>query len=433
MRVYQSRARALLLAALFLIPSLVLADQDKVSLDQLISELLQNNPTIQAAESKYQAALAKPSQERTLPDPVVSLVSVNMDGNPVPFTTLGDDPLASVGVMWEQEFPYPGKLKLAGKIAEQEAASIGAEIDVVKWNVISKLKQAYFEYFPADRSLGILTESLDLLKRISQIAESRYSVGEGIQQDVLRSQLEISILNQRITGLEQQRASAVAEINQLLNRPIDAPLPKPQEPSLSIFSETAEKLQQEYLVKAPMIRSSEAMVQREKLGLDLAKKQYRPDFMTSIEYANSPNFPDMWEIEVGFRIPIFYKKKQAYGVVEATNNVTRAEKELTSAKQEIAFNIKNEILQIQSSEKLLKLYNDAIIPQSNLTLESSMASYQVGKTEFLTILSNFMTILDYRMNYFEELAKHESAIARLEGAVGRQLATKLPEGEQKNE
>ncbi|MCI0443991.1 TolC family protein, partial [bacterium] len=222
-------------------------------------------------------------------------------------------------------------------------------------------------------------------------------------------------------------------INQLLNRPIDAPLPKPQEPSLSVFSETAERLEQEYLLKAPMIRSSEAMLQREKLGLDLAKKQYRPDFMTSIEYGNSPNFPDMWEIEVGLRIPIFYKKKQAYGVVEATNNVTRAEKELNSAKQEIAFNIKNEILQIQTSEKLLKLYNDAIIPQSNLTLESSMASYQVGKTEFLTILSNFMTILDYRMNYFEELAKHESAIARLEGAVGRQIANKLPEGGQKND
>jgi len=74
MCVYQSRARALLLAAVFLIPSLVLADRDTVSLDQLISELLQNNPTIQAAENKYQAALAKPSQERTLPDPVVSFV-----------------------------------------------------------------------------------------------------------------------------------------------------------------------------------------------------------------------------------------------------------------------------------------------------------------------------------------------------------------------
>ncbi|HEY4491381.1 MAG TPA: TolC family protein, partial [Acidobacteriota bacterium] len=336
----------------------------------------------------------------------------NGSGNPLPFTELGKDPLSSIGLMWEQEIPYPGKLKLAGQIAEKEARSVQAEIDVVKWMVIAQLKQAFFEYFRADRSLEILDESLDLLKRFEQIADARYSVGEAIQQDVLRAQVEISILSQRITSLEQERASSAAEINRLLNRPVEAPIPKPAAVTMSSFSETAEKLQQEYLLRAPMIRSFEAMLQREKLGLDLAKKQYRPDFMTSVEYANSPSFPDMWEIEFGLRIPIFYKKKQAYAVVEATNNLVRAEKDLTATKQEVSFSIKNEWLQIQASEKLLMLYSDAIIPQSNLALESSIASYQVGKADFLTTISNFLTVLEYRMNYFEELAKHETAIAR---------------------
>jgi len=193
------------------------------------------------------------------------------------------------------------------------------------------------------------------------------------------------------------------------------------------------RLQAEVLAKAPQIRSTEAMVAREQKGLDLAKKQYRPDFMTSLEYANSPSFPDMWEIEFGLRIPIFYKKKQAYGVVEATNNLSRAEKDLTATKQEVSFSIKNEWLQIQASEKLLMLYSDAIIPQSNLALESSIASYQVGKADFLTTLSNFLTVLEYRMNYFEELAKHESAVARLEQAVGRPIASNIPAGGQENE
>ena len=161
------------------------------------------------------------------------------------------------------------------------------------------------------------------------------------------------------------------------------------------------------------------MVAREQQGLALAKKQFRPDFMSSVEYANSPRFPDMWEIQIGLRIPIFYKSKQQYGVTEAVQNLTRAQKELRSMQQEIAFSIKNQYLQIQASEKLLKLYSQAVLPQSSLALESSFASYQVGKSDFLTTLSNFLTLLEYRMNYYEELAKHESAIARLERALGR--------------
>src|SRR3990172_2214878 len=153
-------------------------EQQTVSLEQLISELLKNNPDIQAAESRYQAAQARPSQARTLPDPVVSFVSRNGSGNPTPFTELGEDPLSSVGVMWEQEFPFPGKLKLAGEIAQKEADSAKADIDTVKWNVIADLKQAYYEYFQADKSIRILNDSRGLLKRFEEIARARYSVGE---------------------------------------------------------------------------------------------------------------------------------------------------------------------------------------------------------------------------------------------------------------
>jgi cobalt-zinc-cadmium efflux system outer membrane protein len=389
--------------------------------DELIVELLKSNPQIQATESRYRAALAVPSQARTLPDPVLSFVSRNSSGNPVPFTELGKDELSVVGLMWEQEFPYPGKLKLAGQIAEKEADSVKAEVTAVRWAVIGQLKQAYFEYLRAHRSLQILRDSGDLLKRFENIAEARYSVGEAIQQDVLRAQVEVSILAQRVTRLEREKASAGAEINQLLNRPIDASLPEPADVQPSTFAESPDSLQQEFSSMPPQIQSAESMVEREKLNLALARKQYRPDLMTSIEYDNSPNFPDMWDVQIGLRLPIFYKKKQNYGVAEATHNLTLAEKELTAMKQEVAFNIRNEFLQIQASDKLLRLYQKAIIPQSGLALESGIASYQVGKADFLTTLTNFLTVLEYRMNYFEELAKHEGAIARLEKALGRQL------------
>lgn len=411
-----------IIAIVMLLTAAVLAQEATVSLDQLVAELQKNNPEIQAAECKYQAALARPSQMSALPDPVVSFVTRNGSGNPIPFTQLGSDPLSSIGVMWEQEIPYPGKLKLAGEIAQKEADSTHADIDTVRWTVIMKLKEAYYRYFQTDKSVEILKEGLGLLKHFEEIARARYEVGDAIQQDVLRAQVEISILEQRITSMEQERASAAAEINRLLNRRVDASLPKPAEVSQTDSLEPLEKLQSDYAGAAPQIRSENAMVDRELRGLDLAKKQTRPDFMSSVEYANSPNFPDMWEIQFGVRIPIFYKSKQRSGVTESAQNLSRVQNELRSMQQEVAFNIRNEYLQIQSSEKLLDLYQQAILPQSNLALESSLSTYQVGKSDFLTTLSNFMTLLEYRMNYYEELAKHESAIARLEAVVGKPVA-----------
>lgn len=410
------------IAIITLLISSAFAEDATVTLDQLVAELVKNNPEIQAADSKYQAALARPSQMSALPDPVVSFVSRNGSGNPIPFTKLGEDPLSSVGVMWEQEFPYPGKLKLAGEMAQKKADSVQADIDTVRWTVISKLKEAYYEYSLADKSIGILQEGLGLLKTFEEIARARYEVGEAIQQDVLRAQVEISILEQRIASKEQERASAAAEINRLLNRQVEAPLGKPAELSQTSDLEPLEKIRSDFAVTAPEIRSEIAMVESEQRGLDLAKKQVRPDFMSSVEYANSPNFPDMWEIKFGVRIPIFYKTKQQFGVTEAAQTLSGAQKELRSMQQEVSFSIKNEYLQIEASEKLLTLYQQAILPQSNLALESSLSSYQVGKSDFLTTLSNFMTLLEYRMNYYEELAKHESAIARLEAVVGRPVA-----------
>lgn len=435
MRVAFAKFRILIFIFVAALPTAPVWSQtgEELTLQALIQELINNNPEIQAMESRYQAALARPSQVRTLPDPTVSFVTRNADGNPVPFTTLGSDPLSSVGLMWEQELPYPGKLNLAGKIAEKEADVAKTQIEATRWQALSELKQAYFEYFQANRSARILRDSLDLLKQIESIAEARYGVGQAIQQDVLRAQVEISAIDQKITIAEREKATAAAQINQLLNRPVDNPLPPPAEVSLTAFTATLEQLQRDLVSASPAVLSNEAMVQRERLNVDLAKKQYRPDFMTSVEYGNSPNFPDMWEIQIGLRIPIFYKKKQAYGVVEASRSLTGAEKELRATTQKTSFDVKNEYLQIQASEKLIRLYDGAIIPQSKLALESGIASYQVGNADFLTTLSNFLTVLEYRMSYFEELARHESAIARLEQAVGHSLTSIVPMGDQKHE
>jgi cobalt-zinc-cadmium efflux system outer membrane protein len=417
----------IVIAVLFLIsPRWVPAETPTVTLDELLAEVIKNNPEIQAAESRSVAAEAKSPQARALPDPVLSFVTRNNDGNPVPFTELGNDPISSIGFMWEEAFPFPGKLALAGEVAQKEADAAKADIQTVRWRITGDLKQTFYEYFHADKSIQILNSSLELLRHFEEIARERYRVGEGIQQDVLRAQVEISILQQRITSIEQEKATAAAKINQLLNRPVDAPLADPAEITETKVSIPENVLDASLISRSPRIQSQEAIAASQQSGLDLAKKQFRPDFVSSVEYANSPDFPDMWKIQIGLRLPLFYKSKQQNGVVEATQNLTSAQRELQAIRQEVAFNIRNQYLQMQASDKLLKLYDQAVLPQTNLALESSLASYQVGKSDFLTTLNNFITLLEYRMNYYAELAKHESAIARLEQAIGQSITQLAP-------
>jgi outer membrane protein TolC len=161
-------------------------------------------------------------QAKTLPDPTAG---VSWMGNIRPFSVQTGDPSSYRGVEAMQMLPYPGKLKLRGEIASKEADAGSSDLEAVRRRVTADVKTAYFEYWFYDKALKTTLKDKDLLTKLSQIAEARYRVGKGIQQDVLRSQVEISLLLQRLTVLQQQRNTSQARLNTLLARSPEAPLP----------------------------------------------------------------------------------------------------------------------------------------------------------------------------------------------------------------
>ncbi len=198
---------------------------DPLTLDAAVAYARAHNPEIRAARARQHAAQARPTQVGALPDPTLDLAYHNETFDRF---TLGDSDFAWVRIGASQEIPFPGKLGLKADIARQTAKGTHAAAQRVEREVVSRVKIAYAEYAHLQEQHHLLERNRRLLENLARSAETKYAVGEGIQQDVVRAQLELSMIEDRAITLEQRSRSQTAELNALLNRPTTAPLGEPQ-------------------------------------------------------------------------------------------------------------------------------------------------------------------------------------------------------------
>jgi cobalt-zinc-cadmium efflux system outer membrane protein len=389
-----------------------------VTLDELVHEALENNPAVKSAGRRVLAMRARVPQARSLPDPVVS---AGWMGNITPFDVQNGFPPSARTLSATQTFPFPGKLKLRGQIADRDAEAAWWDFENTRRQVVADVKAAYYDYFYYHKAIEITQKDKDLLEKLTKIAEVRYKVGKGIQQDVLRAQVELSRLLQRLTVLQQQEQTARVRLNTLLYRDPEAPLPPAAPFEQAKFPYTLESLYDLARQNDPEVQRQERLIERSQYAVNLARKNYAPDFHVGYMYQQRPMLRDSNGFTVGINIPIFYKSKQREGVIEATEGLIGARRGLDNRQTMVAFQVKQQYLAAKASEDLARLFSQAIVPQSSLALESSISAYEVGTVDFLTLLDNFMTVLDYEANYYRELTHYQMALARLEPLVGREL------------
>jgi outer membrane protein TolC len=403
----------------FLVVVLTLPLSAQDTLAGLLVEALQNNPEIMAAQKRYEAARQAPSRVSSLPDPMFS-PGYTANGRPWPGAGLGVEPTSNIGFMASQEFPFPGKRKLAGDIAEKEADATFQEWRRVQWSVVARLKQAWYRRAYAFKAVEVLDHHLELFDRLRRITEARYAVGRAAQQDILKTQTQISIFQTRKIQLEREKTAREAEIVSLLARPGGSiPTPEPMEPR--DLTTGLNELYASARENSPMLRREEKMIQRAELAVNMARKEYYPDYTVSAGYAYMGNMPDMFQVRVDFKVPLWFFRKQRAGVAEEAHNLVGSQKSYQAASRDVQFRIKDEYLLTQAAAQLVKIYGQTVIPQASLTLESSLASYETGAVDFLTVLMNSMSVVEYEMNYWEELQNYYLALSRLEEMTGREL------------
>ncbi len=410
---------------MFLVATAALhAEEKPFGPQDLLNGLIQNNPEIQAARSRFEAATKRPSQAGTLPEPTARYTNFGVGH---PFSRLNASEFAYQGFGVSQEFPFPGKLALASEEAKREAEGVQQNYRAVVLDVTARLKVAYYEWLTVNKAIELTRKHGDLLSRFEEIARNRYTVGKGLQQDVLKAQLEVSTLEQQLAMLDERRQRAEAEIASLLAAP-SVVLRAPGEIQPSAFSISLDEL-----IRAtndsPRVRAEQKMVDARAVGINRSLKDFRPDFGVNLEWDHTGGtFPEHYMATVEVKIPIYYARKQRYALEESYSKLREAKQNYQAAQQQSIYQVKDQYLSIQSSERILNLYKTTLIPQAQLTVDSSASPYEVGSIDFLTLLANLTNLISLDRQYYDELARHEEAIVRLEPIVGKEL---VPFGETK--
>jgi len=247
------------------------------SLANLLAEAERNNPQIQAARHGWDAAKQVPTQLSTLPDPQIVVQQFSV-GSPRPFAGYTNSDFAYIGLGFSQDIPYPGKLRLRGEIAKKDADVIHEGYESVRRAVLTEVKKTYFQLGYLSQRATILDSDRELLRQVEESAQARYRGGLGNQQEVLQAQLEQTKLLREITTNELEIGKVQAAVKQLLNRPQSS-----ADIDTATLSETTLTYTYDQLLAAanannPEIAGTQKMVERQKLQVDLAKKDFYPDF-----------------------------------------------------------------------------------------------------------------------------------------------------------
>ncbi len=394
--------------------------QDTLSLDELLTEALNSNQEILAAQKRYEAARQRPNQESSLRDPMFS-PGYASNGAPWPGARLGIEPTSNIGFMISQEIPGPGKRRLRGEIAAKDADAEFQQYEAVRLSVISRVKQAFHRLHHTSTALDLLSRGKDLLTRFLRISELRYSTGKAMQADIFRAQTQLSLLQTKILRMQQDQRSAQAELNSLLNRRPGSPLGIASRGPVQPLTATVEEILEIALARSPAIRRDEQMIQKNELSVNLARKQLRPDYTIAAGYFNMGRMPYMFQFRVDIPLPIYSGRKQIPAISEQAFRLSESRRNFEAARQDLQFRIRDAYAQQETSFQLLTLYQDTILPQAQLTADSSLASYQTGGADFLSVLTNLSSTIDYEERYHEEMLSYWVAVIKLEELSGSQL------------
>ena len=394
--------------------------EQRLDLSNLVSEALRSNPEILAAQKRYEAARQRPSQASSLPDPTLSLGYAS-NGNPLPGAGLGTQPTSNIGFSFTQEFPYPGKQRLRGEISSKEADAEFEQYRAVQRGVISRLRQAYYRLQHTYPELEVLDRSHALLETLLRIIEGRYAAGQSAQQDVFKTQTQLTILETKRIEVEREQRTRRVEINSILNRPAEAALGEPAEPHAHAIALTLDEIKAKAFDGSPELRRDQKVLEGSELSLNLARKGVYPDYAITGGYYYMGGMPPMYEVRADINLPLYMSRKQHAAVVEESQKVAAARHDYTAAGQSLSFRIEDTYLVAQASFKLLNLYLDTVIPQARLALESSLSAYQAGTADFLSVFTNHLTAMDYEMNYHEEMLNYHLALGQLEELTGLEL------------
>ncbi len=399
------------IALALLLPSLAWTQESKpLKLDELISEALRNNPQLRAGRNQTAAARTRVNQATSWDAPQVGVEFFQTPIQSFP------NPLKNgmeTDYYIQQMFPFPGKLSAMGSMAESNAKMVDQGYRGLERKVLRDLKSAYYELYLAQRKIQINAENQELMRRFVDIASKQYEVGMGKQQDILRAQTELSTLVNAGLNLQKEKQVVESMINTILSRSPNEPLGYVADIEADVPRWTLEQLRPLALGSRAELKAMNFNIDMNKAELSLSKREYYPDLMARVMYKDmAMTSNDFWSVMIGVSIPLapWSSGKYTSKVEENQLNIQKAEDEYASMRNMTLFEVNQALL-----------YKNTVIPQAEQTLQSTIASYQTGQTEFLMLIDAYRTVLMSKLDYYMSVMSYMASQAALEQAVGMNI------------
>ncbi len=390
-------------------------EPSSAALQDVVSLARARNPEILAARKTWEAARARVLPEKTWAAPQVGIEYWGFSG-------------ASVGSAPEkwydlsQEVPFPGKLHFKGEAARHEARRLEEVYHGVELDIVARVKDAYYRYLYMTKAKTILDQNVEVMRRLAKTAEARYATGKTSQSDVLRAQVELSKTLAALLTLEQERASAQAALNALLDQAPDAPLGAPQEPSLSALSLTEFDLEQAALAQRPEVRAASHHINHMKSSLAAQRSEYLPDFMLQYTRRTREGMPSDSIAMIKMSLPFLYFWRPRAQTRAASAELGEAEAMLRSEQNSARADVKDDWTKVQTVGRLVEVYRTSILPQAEQSVKVAEAAYQSERVDFLSLMDSQRALLEFRLDYDQYVSQYGQSVAKLERALGVDLS-----------
>jgi cobalt-zinc-cadmium efflux system outer membrane protein len=392
-----------------------------------IAYALAQNPDIQAARKRVEAAAERVPQAASLQDPMLGVTAF-----PAPVQTATGQ--QQLGLSASQQFPWFGKLATKADAAEAETNVARAQLAAAELELIEQVKRAYYELYYFQKAIRITEDDKKLLIDLTKIAETMYQTGTVSQQDVLRAQLEDSNLDGELIRLRQQLDSSQARLAQLLHVSPDTPVRAMEQLPAEQVPRDLDRLYAQAISARPELQAQLAALRRDRQNVELARLSYFPDLTASVmwndvaDYGLSPvaNGQNSVALGVSVNLPLYRKRLDA-GIRASEAQATATARQYDSLRDRTTAEVKDLFVQATSQYALIKLFRDAIIPKADQTLRVSASAYGLGKTDFLQLIDNWQELLRFQIMYQRLESQLQQTLATLDRVVGGELPLEAPE------
>ncbi len=395
-------------------------------LQALLEEAMKANSEVRQMHSLHTASKEAVSSAGALDDPEAAFLIKDL---PTDTWSFSQDDMTQKMFELSQKIPFPGKRRLRSEVADSQAQADGYTYRDKVNEIRAKVIMGYWGLSLAYASYDLTQKNKQFWEQVVQVAETRYGVGRGMQADVLQAQVELGNFLDRLFQWTQKQESLRADLNALRSRPPQTPLERPQALKPRPFSLKLEDLLAQAEAR-PQLQALKALMAKQEKAVDLAKKDYFPDFTIGVNYGLRENREDlkrsdMFGTKFMINLPIWHGSKIKPRIREELAKQAASKDAYRSAFNQISAMIKDRHAKLQRLSQQISLFHQGIVPQARQAVSAALASYQVGALDFAQLYQSQIAVYNAEMQLQEYLKDFEENWAELEWLVGQELSRPL--------